>query len=158
MQLGMIGLGRMGANIARRLLRAGHETVVYDMRSRVSEGAVGAASLDDVVAKLAAPRAVWLMLPHGKITEEHVQAMAKRLSGGDTLIDGGNSFYQDDVRRAEELRALGISYLDAGTSGGVHGLDRGYCIMIGGDKLAFESLDPIFDGAGARRDSDHTRP
>jgi 6-phosphogluconate dehydrogenase len=149
MQLGMIGLGRMGANIVRRLLRAGHEAVVFDIDaaavSRIaSEGATGATDLDDFVAELSAPRAVWLMLPHGPTTEAHVQAMAQRLQAGDTLIDGGNSHFHDDVRRAEQLAARGIRYLDVGTSGGVHGLERGYCMMIGGDRPAFERLDPIF--------------
>jgi 6-phosphogluconate dehydrogenase len=149
MQLGIVGLGRMGANITRRLMRAGHACVVFDIdvaavAKLVEEGASGAADLDDFVARLQAPRAVWLMLPHGAVTEEHVQAMAQRLAPGDVLIDGGNSFYQDDVRRAEDLRSRGIAYLDVGTSGGVRGLERGYCMMIGGDKAAFERLDPIF--------------
>lgn len=149
MQLGMIGLGRMGANIVRRVMRAGHDAVVYDIDPKavatlVAEGAVGATSLDDFVSKLSVPRAVWLMLPHGPITEQHVQAMAQRLQPGDSLIDGGNSHFHDDVRRAEELAPRGIRYLDVGTSGGVYGLERGYCMMIGGDQPAFERLDPIF--------------
>lgn len=156
MQLGMVGLGRMGANIVRRLLRAGHDAVVFDIDEAavarlVGEGATGATNLDDFVARLAAPRAVWLMLPHGQITEEHVQAMAQRLQPGDTLIDGGNSHFHDDVRRAEQLAAHGIHYLDVGTSGGVRGLERGYCMMIGGDRGAFERLDPIFEALAPGR-------
>ncbi|HKY91489.1 MAG TPA: decarboxylating 6-phosphogluconate dehydrogenase [Nevskiaceae bacterium] len=149
MQLGMVGLGRMGGNIVRRLLRAGHACVVFDLDRAavdrlVAEGATGAASLDDFVAKLAPPRAAWLMLPHGPVTEQHVEAMGDRLAAGDVVIDGGNSFYQDDVRRAARLARTGVHYLDVGTSGGVAGLERGYCMMIGGDRAAFERLDPIF--------------
>lgn len=149
MQLGMIGLGRMGANIVRRLVRSGHECVVYDVDTSAvaklaAEGATGAATLDEFVAKLAPPRAVWLMVPHGDITEASVREMMIRLAVGDVLIDGGNSYYQDDVRRAEELRERGIAYLDVGTSGGIAGLERGYCMMIGGERDAFERLDPIF--------------
>ncbi len=139
MQLAMIGLGRMGGNIVRRLLRGGHECVVHDVNAEAiarltAEGAVGAADLDTLVAKLRAPRAVWLMLPHGNITEETIALLATKLSSGDVIIDGGNSFYQDDVRRAEQLAGKGVRYLDVGTSGGVWGLERGYCMMIGGDK------------------------
>ncbi len=149
MQLAMIGLGRMGSNIVRRLMRGGHECVVHDIdvnaiKQLTSEGATGAASLDEMVAKLRTPRAVWLMLPHGNITEETITTLATKLSPGDVIIDGGNSFYQDDVRRAEELASQGIHHLDVGTSGGVWGLERGYCMMIGGDKSTAERLDPIF--------------
>jgi 6-phosphogluconate dehydrogenase len=163
MQLGMVGLGRMGGNIVRRLLRAGHTCVVFDVDRAavdklVAEGATGATSLDDFVAKLAAPRSVWLMLPHGPITEQHVAAMGDRLKAGDVVIDGGNSFYQDDVRRAAKLAKTGVHYLDVGTSGGVAGLERGYCMMIGGDRAAFERLDPIFASlAPGRGDAEPTR-
>ena len=163
MQLGMIGLGRMGANIVRRLLRTGHQCVVYDVdpaavAKLAAEGATGANDLDHLVSQLKAPRAVWLMLPHGKITESTVQEMKRRLAPGDVLIDGGNSFYHDDVRHAAELHASGIDYLDVGTSGGIAGLERGYCMMIGGSRGSFERLDPLFaalaPGAG---DSPRTR-
>jgi 6-phosphogluconate dehydrogenase len=149
MQLAMIGLGRMGGNIVRRLMRGGHDCVVHDIdtqaiKSLTAEGAIGATDIDELVAKLRAPRAVWLMLPHGKITEDTIRQLATKLSAGDVIIDGGNSFFQDDVRRAEQLAAQGIHYLDVGTSGGVWGLERGYCMMIGGDKNTAERLDPIF--------------
>lgn len=149
MQIGMIGLGRMGGNIARRLRLAGHECVGYDIdgsaRDKLAqEGFAVAASLDDLVAQLKPPRAVWVMLPHGEITEDCIASLAQKLAAGDTLIDGGNSFYQDDVRHANELAQHGIRYLDVGTSGGVRGLERGYCLMIGGDRAAFERLDPVF--------------
>ena len=129
MQLAMIGLGKMGGNIVRRLMRGGHECVVHDVDAKAiaqltSEGAVGAASLDQLVAKLRAPRAVWLMLPHGQITEDTIAMLATKLSADDVIIDGGNSFFQDDVRRAEQLAAKDIHYLDVGTSGGVWGLER----------------------------------
>ena len=149
MQLGMIGLGRMGGNMVRRLMKAGHECVVFDhsedsVKKLGSEGAVGARSLEDFVAKLSKPRAVWVMVPSGEATESTVQELAKYLERGDTLIDGGNSYYKDDVRRSEPLKSQGIHYLDVGTSGGVWGLDRGYCMMIGGPREAFDRLDPIF--------------
>jgi 6-phosphogluconate dehydrogenase len=149
MQLAMIGLGRMGGNIVRRLMRGGHECVVHDVDVKAitllaGEGAMGSASLDEMVGKLRAPRAVWLMLPHGEITEDTITQLATKLSAGDVIIDGGNSFFQDDVRRAEQLATKGIQYLDVGTSGGVWGLERGYCMMIGGDKNTAERLDPIF--------------
>jgi 6-phosphogluconate dehydrogenase len=149
MQIGMIGLGRMGANMARRLMKGGHECVVHDRNAGnvdalAKEGATGASSLEDVVKKLKAPRAVWIMLPSGAPTEETVVALSKLLSAGDAIIDGGNSFYKDDVRRATMLKPSGIQYLDAGTSGGVWGLERGYCMMIGGDQSAAQRLDPIF--------------
>jgi len=149
MQIGMIGLGRMGANMARRLIKGAHECVVYDRNAETvaaleKEGAIGASSLDDVVKKLNAPRAVWIMLPSGAPTEETVLALSKLLTAGDAIIDGGNSFYKDDVRRSTMLKPAGIHYLDAGTSGGVWGLERGYCMMIGGDQSAAQRLDPIF--------------
>jgi 6-phosphogluconate dehydrogenase len=150
MQLGMIGLGRMGGNIVRRLLRAGHSTVIYDANPKsvqelAAEGATPASSLADLVAKLdQRPRAAWVMLPSGKITEENVAALGKLMQRDDILIDGGNSYYKDDIRRAAALAQTGIRYLDVGTSGGVWGLERGYCMMIGGDKAAVDYLDPLF--------------
>jgi 6-phosphogluconate dehydrogenase len=149
MKLGMIGLGRMGGNMVRRLLRGGHQCVVYDLSADAvsalaHDGAIGAASFGDLVAKLEPPRAVWIMVPAGDATERTVHALAEHLEPGDTIIDGGNSFFKDDVRRANELRQSGIQYLDVGTSGGVWGLDRGYCLMIGGPAGAVSRLDPIF--------------
>lgn len=150
MQLGMVGLGRMGANLVRRLMRAGHDCVVYDRDPKpgmllAADGAVVAADLKDMVARLSAPRAIWVMLPAGAITEATLTELAAMLQPGDTLIDGGNAFWKDDVRRGRELAAKGLHYMDVGTSGGVHGLDRGYCLMIGGDKAAFERLEPIYE-------------
>ena len=149
MQLGMIGLGRMGGNIVRRLMRDGHSCVVYDksteaVKGLASEGATPSNSLADFVRELVAPRAVWVMLPAGKITHETVVELSGLLAAGDILIDGGNSFFHDDIAHSDLLKAKGIRYLDVGTSGGVWGLERGYCMMIGGDKGAFEHLDPIF--------------
>ena len=149
MQLGMIGLGRMGGNIVRRIMKAGHGSVVYDRNEAAvsglaGEGATGASGLADLVAKLDKPRAVWVMLPAGAITEATVQELGGLLEPGDTIIDGGNSMYKDDIRRAAALREKKIHYLDVGTSGGVWGLERGYCMMIGGDKEAVDRLDPIF--------------
>ena len=150
MQLGMIGLGRMGGNIVRRLMRAGHSCVVYDadpkaVATLAAEGATPASSLADLVQKLdQRPRAAWVMLPHGRITEETVAALAGMMTKDDIVIDGGNSYYKDDIRRGRELAAKGLRYMDVGTSGGVWGLERGYCLMIGGDTAAFEFLDPIF--------------
>jgi 6-phosphogluconate dehydrogenase len=149
MKLGMIGLGRMGANMARRLMRDGHQIVAYDRnQANVAElagnGATGAGSLEDLVAKLEAPRAVWIMVPAGPPTEETVVELGRLLAQGDTIIDGGNSFYKDDVRRSQMLEPAGISYIDVGTSGGVWGLERGYCLMMGGPQPAVERLDPIF--------------
>jgi 6-phosphogluconate dehydrogenase len=149
MQIGMIGLGRMGANMARRLMSGGHESVVYDRNAETvdglaREGATGASSLEDIAKKLKAPRAVWIMLPSGAPTEETVVALSELLTTGDVIIDGGNSFYKDDVRRSAMLKSSGIQYLDVGTSGGVWGLERGYCMMIGGDRSAAQRLDPIF--------------
>ena len=149
MQLGMVGLGRMGANMTRRLIRGGHELVVSDLsqdavKGLVGEGATGSVSLDDFVAKLKTPRAAWVMVPAGDPTEKTVQALADRMQAGDTIIDGGNSYFKDDVRRSEQLKTKGIHYVDVGTSGGVWGIDRGYCMMIGGPDEAVQRLDPIF--------------
>jgi 6-phosphogluconate dehydrogenase len=148
MQLGMIGLGRMGANMVRRLIKAGHQCVVYDrskqtVESLAKEGAVGASSVDDLVKKLQTPRAVWLMVPAG-VVDASVDELAPMLAKGDTLIDGGNSYYIDDIRRGKALQGRGIHYLDVGTSGGIWGMERGYCLMIGGDTEAVKRLDPIF--------------
>ncbi|WP_295135370.1 phosphogluconate dehydrogenase (NAD(+)-dependent, decarboxylating) [uncultured Reyranella sp.] len=149
MQLGMIGLGRMGANLVRRLVRQGHDCVVFDQNPETVAGLVGqsitgATDLGDLVSRLAKPRNVWVMLPAGGITEQTVSELGRLLEPGDTIIDGGNAFFQDDVRRAREMKEKGIHYLDCGTSGGVWGLERGYCLMIGGDREAVERLDPIF--------------
>jgi 6-phosphogluconate dehydrogenase len=149
MQLGMVGLGRMGSNLARRLQRAGHECVVHDVdpdavKRLADEGATGAESLDDLIAKLARPRAVWIMVPAGDVTTRTVHDLAQRMESGDVVIDGGNSYYRDDIARAKALSARGVQYLDVGTSGGVWGLDRGYCLMIGGPDDAVSRLDPIF--------------
>ncbi len=149
MQLGMIGLGKMGANMVRRIMGAGHECVVFDQSPEAvealkNEGARGATSLAELVSKLDAPRAIWIMVPAGEITEGVVQELAGLMSKGDMMIDGGNSMFKDDARRAIELTPKGIHYLDCGTSGGVWGIDRGYCLMIGGDKDAVTHLDPIF--------------
>jgi 6-phosphogluconate dehydrogenase len=149
MQLGMIGLGRMGSNMVRRLMRGGHQCVVSDLSPQnvaelAKEGATGSSSLDDFAAKLTKPRAAWIMVPAGDPTEQTVNALAQRFEGGDVIIDGGNSYFKDDVRRSRKLKEKGIHYLDVGTSGGVWGLERGYCMMIGGPKEAFDRLDPIF--------------
>ena len=149
MQLGMIGLGRMGGNIVRRLMKHGHSAVVYDKDARAvaglaAEGATGGSSLQDFVAKLARPRTAWVMLPAGGITEATIDELTKWMENGDVIIDGGNSFWQDDVRRGKALKERGIHYVDVGTSGGVWGIERGYCMMIGGDKAVVERLDPIF--------------
>jgi 6-phosphogluconate dehydrogenase len=149
MQLGMIGLGRMGANMVRRLMRGGHELVVYDRtpevtKGMVGEGAKGVDSLAGFVKSMAAPRHIWIMVPAGGPTESTVNELAGILEPGDTVIDGGNSFFKDDVRRAKALAQKKLSYVDAGTSGGVYGLDRGYCMMIGGDADVVKRLDPIF--------------
>jgi len=149
MQLGMIGLGRMGANIVRRLMRTGHTCVVYDRdpaagQALAAEGAQAVASLADFVSKLTPPRAVWVMLPAGGPTETTIQTLRGLLAKGDVVIDGGNSFWRDDIRRGAELAADGLHYLDVGTSGGVWGLERGYCMMIGGDAEPVQRLDPIF--------------
>jgi 6-phosphogluconate dehydrogenase len=149
MQIGIVGLGRMGANIARRLMRRGHACVVYDrdpkpVQQLAAEGAHAAANLADLARALAPPRAVWLMLPAGAVTEAAVAELAPLLVPGDTVIDGGNAFWKDDIRRARELAAKGLAYVDVGTSGGVWGLERGYCLMIGGEAAVVERLDPIF--------------
>jgi 6-phosphogluconate dehydrogenase len=149
MQLGVIGLGRMGGNIARRLMQHGHEMVVYDRDAKAisaltQEGALGAAGLVELASKLQPPRAVWVMLPAGRITDDTVKALGGVLSAGDVIIDGGNTFWKDDIRRAQALMGAGVHYVDVGTSGGVWGLERGYCMMIGGDKAVVDRLDPIF--------------
>jgi 6-phosphogluconate dehydrogenase len=149
MQLGMVGLGRMGSNMTRRLMRSGHELTVSDLSAEAvqqlaREGAAGSSSLPDLVAKLRPPRAVWVMVPAGPATEQTVQTLAESMQAGDTIIDGGNSYFKDDVRRAGELKSKGIHYVDVGTSGGVWGLERGYCMMIGGPEEAVKRLDPIF--------------
>jgi len=149
MQLGMIGLGRMGANMVRRLMRGGHECVVFDLsadnvKALAGEGATGSDSLDNFIAKLDQPRAVWIMVPAGHATEQTVNDLAARMHSGDIIIDGGNSYFKDDARRAGALRDKGINYMDVGTSGGVWGLERGYCMMIGGPEETARHLDPIF--------------
>jgi 6-phosphogluconate dehydrogenase len=147
MQIAIIGLGRMGANIARRLMRGGHHVVGYDANPEAAkglEGAIAATSLKDVVEKLDAPRHVWVMLPAGKITEDTIGKLGELLSKGDCVIDGGNTFFKDDIRRAHALAKKDITYIDVGTSGGVWGLERGYCMMIGGQKAVVDRLDPIF--------------
>jgi 6-phosphogluconate dehydrogenase len=149
MQLGMVGLGRMGGNIVRRLARSGHQCVVFDQNpaaiaALVNEGGSASVDLKSLVDQLGKPRAVWVMLPAGDITERTVAQLGELLERGDIIIDGGNSFYKDDIRRAQALRQKGIHYVDCGTSGGVWGLERGYCMMIGGDKHVVDHLDPIF--------------
>ncbi|HEX3675910.1 MAG TPA: decarboxylating 6-phosphogluconate dehydrogenase [Sphingomicrobium sp.] len=150
MRLAVIGLGRMGANISRRLMRGGHTVVAFDrdeesVRKLVEEGALGSGSLSEVVAVLEAPRIFWVMLPAGGPTEGTVAELRSIAEAGDVIIDGGNSFFKDDIRRHGECAASGVQYVDVGTSGGVWGLERGYCLMIGGDKKAVDMLDPIFD-------------
>jgi 6-phosphogluconate dehydrogenase len=150
MRLGMIGLGRMGANMARRLMKGGHECVVFDLspenvKRLAREGASGAGSLDDLVGKLAPPRVVWLMVPAGDPTERTVADLGEKLAAGDIVIDGGNTHFKDDVRRGKALGARGIHYLDIGTSGGVWGVERGYCLMIGGSEEAVKRLEPVFE-------------
>jgi 6-phosphogluconate dehydrogenase len=149
MQLGMVGLGRMGANMTRRLMRGGHTLVVSDLspdavKGLAGEGATASSSLDDLVGKLTAPRAAWIMVPSGDPTEKTVQTLLKAMQAGDTIIDGGNSYFKDDVRRSKMCAAKGVHYVDVGTSGGVWGIDRGYCMMIGGPKETVQRLDPIF--------------
>jgi len=149
MELGIIGLGRMGANIARRLMRAGHGCCVFDRSAEATakvaaDGGRPATSVDGLIALLTPPRAIWLMLPSGAVTEQAIAEMAAKLSSGDILIDGGNSFFKDSVKRGQMLAQRGIHFIDVGTSGGVWGLERGYCMMIGGDEAAVRRLDPIF--------------
>src|SRR5437762_10283366 len=150
MELGLVGLGRMGANMGKRLLRAGHTCVGYarhasTVQTRLKEGAIssGASSLEDLVGKLSTPRAIWLMVPAASV-DATLETIVPHLSPGDIVIDGGNSYYHDDIRRASELKPKGIHYVDAGTSGGVWGLDRGYCLMIGGEEEDVGYVDPIF--------------
>ncbi len=150
MRLAVIGLGRMGANISRRLMRGGHEVVAFDrdeqaVRKLVEDGASGAASLGELLAKLKPPRIFWVMLPAGGATEETVEQLRVSAEAGDIIIDGGNSFFKDDIRRSRECAKSGLHYVDVGTSGGVWGLERGYCLMIGGEKRIVDALDPIFD-------------
>ena len=150
MQIGIVGLGRMGANMGRRLMRNKHDVVVYDLKKESvaaleKEGATGATDFADLAKKLSKPRAVWLMVPAGAPTEETIEHLRPFLESGDAIIDGGNSFYKDDVRRSTALKNEGIHYLDVGTSGGVWGIDRGYCLMIGGDEEAVKRLEPIFE-------------
>ena len=149
MQLGMVGLGRMGANIVRRAIRSGHECVVYDVSADAvaeltGEGATGAGSLEELVSKLSPPRAIWVMVPAGEITERAIGELGEIAQAGDAIIDGGNSYYRDDVRRARDLAAKGIHYVDVGTSGGVWGLERGYSLMIGGEDAVVTRLAPLF--------------
>ncbi len=168
MELGVIGLGRMGGNIALRLMRSKHSTVVFDasadaVKKIAASGGQGVDSIGAMVAALAKPRAVWVMLPAGKITEEAIETLSRLLEAGDTVIDGGNTFYKDDIRRAKSLRGKDIGYVDVGTSGGVWGLQRGYCMMIGGPAETVQRLDPIFatlaPGAGdiGKTDERHDR-
>jgi 6-phosphogluconate dehydrogenase len=163
MELGIVGLGRMGANMARRLMRDGHRIVAYDVNAEAvsalaGEGAEGASSLQDLAGKLSAPRAVWVMVPSGEITEQTVDDVAAVLEPGDAIVDGGNSYYRDDIRRAEKLRERQIDFVDCGTSGGVFGLERGYCLMIGGPEGAVERLDPIFASLAPGVDSAERTP
>jgi 6-phosphogluconate dehydrogenase len=149
MQIGVIGLGRMGGNITRRLIQHGHEAVVYDHDAKAvaavaADGASGASGLDKLVAQLRPTRAIWVMLPAGKITDDTIVELSKLLQADDVVIDGGNTFWKDDIRRAKMLKARNIHHVDCGTSGGIWGLDRGYCMMIGGEKAIVDRLDPIF--------------
>ncbi|MBV9166661.1 MAG: decarboxylating 6-phosphogluconate dehydrogenase [Solirubrobacterales bacterium] len=150
MQLGMVGLGRMGANLVRRLMRAGHECVVYDVspdavNSLVGEGATGSGSLEEFVKSLSVPRAAWVMVPAGDLTEKTVHQLADLMDSDDAIIDGGNTYYRDDMRRAQELSRRGVHYIDCGTSGGVWGLERGFCLMIGGEQEPVQRLQPLFE-------------
>src|SRR5579862_3047571 len=149
MQIGIVGLGRMGGNIARRLIRDGHDVVAYDHTAAsvddlVKERALGAKDLAGLVRQLTKPRTVWVMLPAGDPTEQTIAELSQHLEASDVVIDGGNTFYKDDIRRAKALKEKGLHYIDVGTSGGVWGLERGYCMMIGGDKETVDRLDPIF--------------
>lgn len=150
MQVGMIGLGRMGANMARRLMRGGHECVVFDLNPEnvkrlEAEGALAATSMEDFVSKLTRPKIAWIMVPAGDPTEKTVNAISQRAGNETVIIDGGNSYFKDDIRRARTLAEKGIHYLDVGTSGGIWGLERGYCLMVGGEKTIFERIKPIFE-------------
>jgi len=149
MQLGMIGLGRMGANMVRRLMRGGHECFVFDLNAESvkrleGEGAGGGGTIEELVEKMRKPRAVWVMVPAGAPTEKTIEALSKSMSAGDIVIDGGNSHFKDDVRRAKLLEEKGVHYVDVGTSGGIWGAERGYCLMVGGEKEVFDHLEPIF--------------
>jgi 6-phosphogluconate dehydrogenase len=163
MELGIVGLGRMGANMARRLMKDGHRIVAYDVNpdavgELAGEGAEGASSLQDLASKLSAPRSVWVMVPAGGITEQTVEDVAAVLESGDAIVDGGNSYYRDDIRRAAMVGEQGIDYVDCGTSGGVFGLERGYCLMIGGPDAAVRRLDPIFASLAPGVDSAERTP
>jgi 6-phosphogluconate dehydrogenase len=163
MQLGMVGLGRMGANLVRRLMRDGHTCVVFDVNPEAvtaleKEGATGAASVADLVGKLPAPRAVWVMVPAGEVTGKTIDELASRMEHGDTIIDGGNSYYRDDIRRAADLSGRGIHLVDCGTSGGVWGIERGYCLMIGGEAGVIERLRPVFATIAPGMDSASRTP
>ena len=154
MQVGMIGLGRMGMNMSRRLLKGGHEVVVYNrtkdkVKQMEEEGAIGSYCLEELVHKLTPPRVAWMMLPAGKVTDEHVEILSDLLSPGDILVDGSNGFYKEDIRRAERLRPKGIHYVDAGVSGGIWGLRMGYCVMIGGDESDFRAIEPLLKSLAA---------
>jgi 6-phosphogluconate dehydrogenase len=158
MQIGMIGLGRMGGNMVRRLLRGGHECVVYDLNPSavaelVAEGGAGAGTLDEFVARLKPPRTAWVMVPAGDPTESMVKALGGRMEKGDAIVDGGNTYYKDDVRRARALAEMGVFYVDAGTSGGVWGLERGYCLMVGGEDEVVQRLEPIWQTLAPGRGS-----
>jgi 6-phosphogluconate dehydrogenase len=155
MQVGMIGLGRMGMNMARRLLRGKHEVVVWNrtqekVKQMEKEGAIGSASLEEMVQKLSAPRVLWIMLPAGKIVDDAIETLAPLLSPGDIIVDGGNSKFRDDIRRAEELKKSAIHYVDAGISGGIWGLQVGYCSMIGGDEVDFRHIEPLLETLAPR--------
>jgi 6-phosphogluconate dehydrogenase len=163
MQLGMVGLGRMGSNIVRRLMRAGHECVVYDVNpdavtGLAGEGATGAGSMAEFVQALTPPRAAWVMVPAGDITEKTVQDLAAHLEKDDAIIDGGNTYYRDDIRRGKQLLERGIHYIDCGTSGGVFGLERGFCLMIGGETPVVERLEPLFSSIAPGMDSAERTP